>query len=80
MNPLLHYALYGAAEGRDPGPRFDTAGYLARNPDVARSGVNPLAHYLLFGRVEDRPPGAARVVPGDGSESGLPEIERRQPE
>ncbi len=44
-----HYLEYGAREGRNPGPLFDTKSYLARNPDVAASGINPLIHYLLLG-------------------------------
>ena len=44
-----HYLEYGAREGRNPGPAFDTKSYLARNPDVASSGLNPLVHYLLYG-------------------------------
>jgi GT2 family glycosyltransferase len=54
MDPALHYFLHGAAEGRDPGPRFSTSGYLAGNPDVERHGMNPLLHYLLHGEAEGR--------------------------
>jgi len=53
-DPALHYLLYGAKEGRDPGPLFSTRRYLERFPDVAASGVNPLAHYELSGRAEGR--------------------------
>ena len=54
MDPSLHYLLYGAKEGRDPGPLFSTRRYLERFPDVASTGVNPLAHYELSGRAEKR--------------------------
>ena len=54
MDPSLHYLLYGAKEGRDPGPLFSTRRYLERFPDVAAIGVNPLAHYELSGRAEKR--------------------------
>lgn len=50
----MHYLLYGAKEGLDPGPFFSTNGYLRQNPDVALKGANPLAHYELFGRKEGR--------------------------
>ncbi len=53
-DPARHYVLAGAAEGRDPGPDFDTAFYLRANPDVARAGLNPLVHYLRAGRGEGR--------------------------
>ena len=32
LNPLMHYIVYGAAEGRDPSPTFSTQGYLADHP------------------------------------------------
>ena len=54
INPVLHYILYGAAEGRDPGPRFSTAAYLTMYPDVRERGINPLIHFLNTGRQEGR--------------------------
>ena len=42
----LHYLLHGAAEGRDPGPEFDTSIYLERNPDLISNGINPLVHFI----------------------------------
>jgi hypothetical protein len=44
---------YGAAEGLDPHPLFDTDWYLARHPDVRLAAVNPLEHYMRFGAAED---------------------------
>src|SRR5690554_134417 len=35
LNPAEHYLLYGAAEGRQPGPLFDGNWYLQQYPDVA---------------------------------------------
>ena len=55
--PILHYLLDGAAEGRNPNPLFDTNFYVQQNPDVAASGVNPLLHYLDRGFQEGREPG-----------------------
>ncbi len=53
--PLMHYLAYGALEGRDPNPLFDTAWYLRANPDAASCG-NPLLHYILYGWRENRSP------------------------
>ena len=58
INPLVHYLTWGAAEGRDPSPLFDTSYYLKSNPDVAAAGINPLAHYLTWGAAEGRDPKA----------------------
>ncbi len=52
-DPAMHYLLYGAAEGRDPGPSFSTMGYLSRYPEVARSGNNPLLHFVEFGATQE---------------------------
>jgi hypothetical protein len=43
MNPLLHYELHGAAEGRKPHPLFDPGYYLAQCPEAS---ANPLSHFL----------------------------------
>lgn len=56
VNPLLHYMLHGAHEGRDPSPLFDTSWYLSAYPDVAASNINPLLHYYLHGLAEGRKP------------------------
>ena len=56
IDPVLHYVVCGAAEGRDPSQFFDSDWYLAQNADVARSKANPLVHYLMFGAAEGRLP------------------------
>ena len=56
MNPLMHYIVCGAREGRDPHPVFDTKYYLEKNPEAVASGINPLAHYVLRGAKEGRDP------------------------
>ena len=61
-DPALHYALYGATEHRNPGPRFDAEAYLQRYQDVANSGMNPLIHYLEYGARE------GRVITGVGAQ------------
>ncbi|OIN12892.1 hypothetical protein [Oceanisphaera psychrotolerans] len=53
-NPALHYLKFGGFEGRNPSPHFNSAAYLALNPDVQAEGFNPLLHYLRFGQAENR--------------------------
>jgi hypothetical protein len=70
-DPLLHFVMYGAREGRSPGPRFDAKLYLSHYNDVASMGVNPLVHYLEIGRAEGRLIGAlsdARKLPNAPSD------------
>ena len=55
-DPLTHYVLYGANEGRDPNRFFDSAWYYARYPDVAATGYPALLHYLTWGARELRNP------------------------
>jgi hypothetical protein len=54
IDPLRHFIVDGAAEGRNPSPFFDTGYYLSANPDVAAAGMNPLLHYILHGASENR--------------------------
>lgn len=56
LDPIEHYLKFGAKEGRNPGPDFNTAWYLSNYPDVAKEGMNPLVHYIKFGRYEKRIP------------------------
>ena len=53
MNPILHYLRHGAAEGRDPGPAFNTTEYLASRPYAVMSRMNPLVHYELHHNEKD---------------------------
>jgi hypothetical protein len=53
-DPVLHYLIHGAKEGRDPGPLFSTQEYFSTYPDVAASNLNPLLHYIRFGGKEGR--------------------------
>lgn len=53
MDPVEHYVLHGASEGRQPGPNFDTEWYRTTYPDVA-AGMNPAIHYLVTGKNEGR--------------------------
>jgi capsular polysaccharide biosynthesis protein len=51
---VTHYMETGWRQGHNPSAAFDTARYLAANPDVAAAGINPLVHYLRHGRAEGR--------------------------
>ena len=66
VDPAAHFLTKGAAEGRDPGPRFSTKAYLRRHRDVAAAGVNPLLHYLRLGKSEGRK--VTPVLPGTAAE------------
>jgi len=48
VDALAHFIKYGANEGRNPNPTFDTMRYLAENPDVVEAGMNPLYHYMMY--------------------------------
>jgi GT2 family glycosyltransferase len=56
VDPLGHYVVHGAKEGRNPNPFFDSDWYLATNPDVRAIALNPLVHYLRHGASEGRSP------------------------
>jgi hypothetical protein len=55
-DPAEHYLLFGADEGRNPGPKFDSNWYLRQNPDVVELGLNPLLHFIKHGQAEGRQP------------------------
>jgi hypothetical protein len=74
IDPINHYVMNGAREGRNPGPWFNTRSYLAQNPDVTAAGINPLVHFIVHGADEGRS-GVWEdgPVPG-GNEGGAPAI------
>ena len=45
---------FGSAKKRNPGPKFDVAAYLRKNPDVEQSGLEALSHFLHYGTSEGR--------------------------
>jgi SAM-dependent methyltransferase len=56
LDPITHYLLHGADEGRNPGPRFDTIWYLSENYELRAAGINPLLHYIQYGRESETAP------------------------
>lgn len=44
--PAEHYLKYGAFEGRNPGPDFDSEKYFNKHPELRGKNINPLIHYL----------------------------------
>jgi GT2 family glycosyltransferase/ubiquinone/menaquinone biosynthesis C-methylase UbiE/glycosyltransferase involved in cell wall biosynthesis len=54
IDPVAHYVWHGAAAGYQPHPLFDTAWYVARQPNIGHA--NPFAHYLTIGAAQDADP------------------------
>lgn len=52
INPLKHYLMYGAKEGRNPNPLFYSSWYLEQYLDTINAEINPLLHYLQQGASE----------------------------
>jgi len=48
IDPIRHYILHGAAEGRDPSADFKTEDYLRRHPHLGTDPdkPNPLVHFI----------------------------------
>lgn len=56
-DPVRHYLMFGASEGRNPSDLFSTSGYLALYPDVVAANLNPLLHFIRYGLFEGREAG-----------------------
>jgi len=56
INPLFHFFVFGASEGRNPHYLFSIRYYSRSNPEITTSHVNPLVHYLKWGAYEGRDP------------------------
>ncbi|MBR3214728.1 MAG: glycosyltransferase [Methanosphaera sp.] len=54
IDPILHYILIGADNGKNPSKYFSTNEYLRVYGDVKNSHINPLYHYLNNGIHEGR--------------------------
>lgn len=55
IDPIEHFIRFGAKEGRNPHPLFDTRFYRAQEPPLA-ADVNPLLHYFAEGARARRDP------------------------
>ena len=65
LEPFTHFIEHGLDERRDPNALFNTAYYLAENPELERGTVAPLYHYVTEGRsrgLRGNPTGA-RIYP-----------------
>jgi hypothetical protein len=58
-SPLLHFLQRRTTGQVTPIAEFDTAYYLAMNPDIAAAGVDPFEHYRIAGYREGRDPSAS---------------------
>ncbi|WP_174504716.1 glycoside hydrolase family 99-like domain-containing protein [Acidiphilium sp. C61] len=74
-DPLVDFCDRGWRVGLRPNPFFDPAYYLARNPDIATSGVNPLLHYIQFGDREGRDPSPLFHAAWYRESYGIPEAQ-----
>ena len=61
--PEAHYILEGWRKGYRPNTTFETAAYLAANPELAASNQCPLVHFI---KNQDQAPRAAQVLNGSG--------------
>jgi hypothetical protein len=50
LDPVNHYLRWGAHEGRDPGPHFQTKRYIMDHPELVGERVNPLVHHIKRSR------------------------------
>jgi len=55
VNPLFHYLLHGASEGRKPNLLFEPAYYAAQFPEV-KDMTQPLLHFVTTGRARGAQP------------------------
>ncbi len=46
VDPARHFARFGHAEGRAPGPDFDPARYRAEHPEIDASGLSAFEYFL----------------------------------
>lgn len=56
IDPIEHYLVNGANEGRNPSKEFDSKWYIEYYKDVKESGINPLLHFIEHGQTEGRLP------------------------
>ncbi|MBP8997286.1 MAG: glycosyltransferase family 2 protein [Anaerolineaceae bacterium] len=59
IDPIKHYLIHGAQEGRNPSPSFNTLAYYRLHPELMGQKINPLVHYIRHGAREKLPGGTA---------------------
>lgn len=50
LDPISHFILFGAVEGRNPSVNFNTDEYILTHPDMISSGMNPIIHAVKSSR------------------------------
>jgi len=63
FDPVHHYVLHGAYEGRQPSAHFDGPLYFRLYPDVEAERMNPIVHWILHGLKEGRKYPSAEAAP-----------------
>ncbi len=53
IDPIKHYLIHGAQEGRNPSPSFNTLAYYRLHPELMAQKINPLVHYIRHGAKEN---------------------------
>jgi GT2 family glycosyltransferase/glycosyltransferase involved in cell wall biosynthesis len=48
--PFDHFVNFGAVEGRDPGPAFESDYYAETYPEFSTFSLSPIEHYLRIGQ------------------------------
>lgn len=54
MDAAMHYLKHGAAEGRNPGPKFSTRDYILLRAGALQPGENPLLHFEKHATAAER--------------------------
>ena len=73
IDPVLHYVIFGANEGRNPSRTFSTRWYMESHPDLTAWKRNPLVHFILHGAKEGRQGRPSDMIPNQsGGPGGRP--------
>lgn len=72
--PWEHYVAHGSAEGREPGPAFNTAWYFEQCVEARDSGLPALVHYEQVGREAGYNPGHPTFAGNQKSRSDRPTV------
>lgn len=67
VDPIVHYLIVGASEGRNPSPSFSTRDYCAAYPKTMAACGNPLLDAIRTGFFGDRQHGIRPIAFGNAS-------------